>query len=66
VSKSATAGIIIIFAGYAIASYGVVLLRGWNVPFRSWVDPLHAYRWPATAPGQIPAGQVFPSASVSG
>jgi hypothetical protein len=60
VSKSATAGIIILFIGYAVTSYGVVLLMGWNVPWRSWIDPLHPYRWPAGGATPIPAGQVFP------
>lgn len=64
--KSTTAGIIIIFAGYAVASYGYVLVRGWNVPVRAWFDPLHAYRWPGAGPGAIPAGSVFPSSATSG
>jgi hypothetical protein len=58
VRKTATVGILVIFAGYAIASYGVVLLRGWDITFRSWVDPLHAYVWPSQIP-HIPATQVF-------
>jgi hypothetical protein len=59
--KSATLGIIVVFAGYAVASYGVVLLRGWNISFRAWVDPLHAYTWPAdgSPPLPIPQTQVF-------
>jgi hypothetical protein len=65
VSKSVTAAIIILFAGYTVASYGYVLVRGWNVPWRGWVDPLHAYQFPAAGPGAIPPGQVFPSATAS-
>jgi hypothetical protein len=65
VSKSATAGILILFAGYAVTSYGVVLLKGWNVPWRSWIDPLHPYRWPPAGPGQI-KGRVFPDPASSG
>lgn len=64
--KSTVAAILVIFAGYAVTSYGVVLLKGWNVPLRSWIDPLHPYRWPAAGPGFIPSGSVFPSASSSG
>ena len=60
--KSMTAGILVMFLGYAVASYGYVLLQGWDVPWRGWIDPLHAYQWPAGGvPGPIPAGQVFPN-----
>jgi hypothetical protein len=56
-----TAGILVLFGAYTIGSYGVVLLKGWNIPWRAWVDPLHPWTtWPAP---KIPAGQVFPSAA---
>ena len=58
--KSVAAGILVMFAGYAVASYGYVLIRGWDIPFRAWVDPLHAYVWAGT-PNTVPLGQVFPS-----
>jgi hypothetical protein len=62
---AAVTGIIIMFAGYAVASYGVVLLRGWNIPWRGWVDPLHAWTWPAdgSAPPPIPPTQVWPDSA---
>jgi hypothetical protein len=56
-----TAGIIVIFAGYAIASYGIVLLRGYDIPWRRWINPLDPWTWPSGAVPTIPAGQVFPS-----
>lgn len=60
--KSMTAAILVTFAGYAIASYGYVLLQGWDIPWRGWIDPLHAYVWPSSGlPDPIPAGQVFPN-----
>ena len=37
-----------IFAGYAVASYGVVLLKGWDIPWRDWINPVHAWQWPAS------------------
>jgi hypothetical protein len=56
-----TAGILVLFGAYTIGSYGVVLLKGWDIPWRAWVDPLHPWTtWPAP---KIPAGQVFPSAA---
>ena len=61
VSKSMTAAILVMFAGYTVASYGYVLLRGWDIGWRDWVDPLHAYQWPAGGvPDTIPPGRVFP------
>jgi hypothetical protein len=55
----------VIWAGYAVTSYGWILLRGWDIPFREWVSPLHPYTWPSGKqnPPTVPAGQVFPSAS---
>ena len=57
-----TAGILVLFAGYTIGSYGIVLLRGWDIPWRQWVNPLDPWQWPAkgTAMPPIPAGQIFP------
>ena len=57
--KSTTFGILILFAGYAVASYGYVLIRGWDIPVRSWFDPLHAWSWQQGIT-PIPQGQVFP------
>jgi hypothetical protein len=54
-----TAGLIIIFAGYTIASYGLVLLLGYDIPFKRWIDPTDAWQWPADIP-KIPATQVWP------
>ena len=42
-----TAGIVVIFAGYSVASYGVILVKGWDVPWRRWVNPLNPWTWPA-------------------
>jgi hypothetical protein len=57
-----TASILVLFAGYTVASYGVVLLKGYDVPWRNWVNPLKPYTWPTS--GSIPQAsptQVFPS-----
>jgi hypothetical protein len=58
-----------LIAGYTIGSYGWILLKGYNVPFRSWVSPLNPYQWPAKGQPipQIPPGRVFPGkASAAG
>jgi len=55
-----TVAIVVTFAGYTVASYGWVLLKGWNITFKDWVNPLNPYRW-GGAPGTVPAGSVFPT-----
>lgn len=57
------AGMVLIWTGYAVGSWGYVLVRGWNIPLRAWMSPLHPYQWPAGGelPGSIPASQLFPS-----
>ena len=57
-----TAGIILVFAGYAVASWGVCLLRDYDVPWSRWINPLDPWTWPAKVP-RIPPTQVFPSAA---
>ena len=57
-----TAGIVIIFAGYTIASYGKVLLAGWDITFRQWIDPTKAWTWPAKGADipKVPDTQFLP------
>lgn len=55
-----TLAIVVAFLGYAVGSYGYVLVRGWDIPVKAWVDPVHPWQWPA---GAIPAAapvKVFP------
>lgn len=54
-----------LFAGYTVAGYGWVLLKGWDIPFRQWVSPLHPYTWPAGGgdPPPIGADRLFPSST---
>lgn len=52
-------GIIGVFAGYTVTSYGWVLIRGWNITFKQWVSPLNPYIWTGSDPGTIPDGQIF-------
>ena len=61
------APIIVIFTGYTAASYGIVLMKSWEITFRSWVSPLHPYQWPAdgSAPQPMPDGQLFPGGPVA-
>jgi hypothetical protein len=57
-----TAVILIIAGGYAVASYGWILLKGYDITFRQWVNPLNPFTWPASgAPAMVAAGSVFPT-----
>jgi hypothetical protein len=54
-------GILLVWAGYGVGSYGWCLLRGYDVPFRAWMSPLNPYQWPAGGPTFIPDNQLFPT-----
>ena len=55
-----TLGIIVVFSAYAVASYGIVLMRGYDIPWRAWVNPVHPWSWPPGAVPRIPAAQFLP------
>lgn len=59
-----TAALAGIFIGYAIGSYGWVLLQGYDITFRQWITPLHAWDW-SSNPGKnsIPADSFLPSSA---
>ena len=65
--KSVVLSILVLFTGYTVTSYGVVLLHGWNVTFKQWINPLDAYTWPADGadPDPIPPGQLFPGSAAT-
>jgi hypothetical protein len=58
-------GMAVLWGGYALASWGYVLVKGWNIPLREWVSPLHPYQWPGGGgePPKIPQGKVWPSSA---
>lgn len=53
------------WAGYAIATYGYLLVKGWDIPWSAWVSPVSPYTWPKPPgkPPLIPADQLFPSSA---
>jgi hypothetical protein len=55
-----TAGILILFASYTIASYGIVLMRGYDIPWKQWIDPMDPWQWPSGQVPKTPGTQVFP------
>jgi hypothetical protein len=64
-NRSATIAALTLFASYAFISFGIILIRGWNVSFNQWVNPLQGYAWPSDGsdPLCIPAGQLWPDGS---
>ncbi len=56
-----TAAIIAVFAGYAIGSYGVVLVKGWDVPWKRWVNPLDPWQWPSGSVPKAPVTRILPA-----
>lgn len=63
-----TFGMVVVFGAYTVSSYGWVLLKGWDIPFRSWISPLNPYQWPAdgTEPPAIPPASLFPTGKGKG
>lgn len=61
------APIIVMFLGYTAGSYGIVLMKSWEIPFRSWISPLHPYQWPVdgSSPPVMPEGQLFPGGPIA-
>jgi hypothetical protein len=55
-----TAGIVAVFIGYTVASYGVVLLLGYDVPWKRWVNPLDPWAWPEGQVKHIPKTRILP------
>ena len=57
---------VLAFAAYSVGGYGWVLVKGWDIPFRKWMSPVHPYQWPAGDPPPIPANKLFPSSAAPG
>jgi hypothetical protein len=44
--------------GWSVSSWGYCLLKGYDVKFTDWINPVHPYEgWP---PPQMPADQIIP------
>lgn len=52
---------LVVWVGYGNASWGWCLVKGYDVPFTQWWNPLDPYTWPADGnPGFVRKGQIFP------
>jgi hypothetical protein len=56
-------GLLVIYAGYSLGSYGWVLVKGYNITPREWFSPLHPFQGPLSSNGLVPQGHIFPTAS---
>lgn len=56
------AGIVLMFMGYGVGSYGYVLVRGWDITLRQWFSPINPWQWPAGDIPKVPPGQIMPGA----
>jgi hypothetical protein len=55
------------WAGYGLTSWGYGLVKGWNIGFGAWFNPVHPWEWTAetaASPPLIPPTQVNPSSQV--
>lgn len=53
---------VLVWAGYAVSSWGYVLVKGWDISLREWVSPLHPYRFSGT-PAKLPDTVILPGQS---
>ena len=54
------AGIVVVWLGYGLASYGWLLVQGYDITFRQWFSPINPLTsWPAK--GSTPATTILPT-----
>ncbi len=51
----------LVWFGYALASWGLLLVRGKDVKFTDWINPVHPYQGSPLSAGQITSSSVFPT-----
>jgi hypothetical protein len=54
----------IVWFGYSLTGWGYMLIKGYDVKFTDWINPLHPFVWPKTFP-KIPSTQLLPGGSTS-
>jgi hypothetical protein len=59
-------GMMMTWFGYSLSSWGYCLVRGYNVKFTDWLNPIHPYSGPWPPPADIPGGSVLPGQASSG
>jgi hypothetical protein len=56
-------GMVVTFAGYGLASYGFLMVKGYNITFKQWFSPLHPFQGALNSNGYVPQGQLFPGST---
>lgn len=54
-------GMILGFAGYGLATWGFILVKGENITLREWFSPLHPFTGALDSNGKVPKGSIFPT-----
>ena len=58
-------GMVLAWFGYSAASWGYFLVRGYDVKFTDWINPLHPYPGNPADAGTIPPDQVWPTGAAA-
>lgn len=58
-------GFLVAWFGYGLASWGYFMVKGYDVPLSSWLNPVHPFTGKPSDAGTIPAGQIFPGSASS-
>lgn len=56
-------GFAIVWAGYAVSSWGYCLLKGYDITFLTWINPVSPYQWPKGTIPTIPPTRIWPGKS---
>lgn len=60
-------GMLVVWGGYGLGTWGWILVKGYDVSFAQWFNPAHPFEWPKppAVPPAIPADQIFPGSQIS-
>lgn len=59
-------GMVLVWAGYGVGSWGWLLVKGENITLREWFSPLHPFTGPLDSNGKVPQGSIFPTGKKGG
>lgn len=55
--------VIAMWGAYGVTTWGWILVKGYNITFADWFNPMRAYEWTDKTPPSVPAGSLFPTSS---
>lgn len=53
------------WAFYGLGTWGWILVKGYNIPFATWFNPVKPYQWPGGSPAIVPKGSMFPTGAAA-